>query len=71
MYTRHVIVTQSLVGRVDLVLVMCELGLLGTVRQLHQLGLLPEHDQGLLLLIQEVTIQRRQLNMQSKDREGF
>lgn len=50
------IVTQSLVGRVDLVLVMCELGLLGTVRQLHQLGLLPEHDQGLPLLINEVTI---------------
>ena len=50
------IVTQSLVGRVDLVLVMCELGLLGTVRQLHQLGLLLEHDQGLPLLINEVTI---------------
>ena len=43
-------------GRVDLVLVMCELGLLGTFRQLHQLGLLPEHDQGLPLLINEVTI---------------
>ena len=50
------IVTKSLVGRVDFVLVMCELGLLGTAGQLQQLGLLPDHDQGLPFLINEVTI---------------
>ena len=60
--------TQSLVRRVDLELGtgdvrpwICQELLDSGGEHLHRLGLLPEHDQGLPLLIQEVTIQRKQL----------